>query len=219
MKRAVLTLSLGDRQDIFTYPKISMTNYAQRYNYELIVVDRNEKFKKPSQDIRSLKLSIIEYYLDYYDRIIFFDDTCLIHPYTMDLFELVPHEKLGAYIESKDFRRASDIEHCVDHFSKLENVELEYKPNMIMVNSGVLVLSKIHQPLFRLNNHTIDRLQTDVYDLGLKYNYVGSRIRANWGQIDDKIDENRIFHMTRGSGDTTKRAFFLEQLYYKLSFL
>ena len=153
-KHLLLTISIGNlRKQLTEYTLFWMKNYCKKYDIEFKLVDELPQDFPSSLDIRFSKLYIIYKLLDTYDRIIFLDDSCIIHSKCPNLFEIVNEKKLGAYIESNEFDRKEDIKNITNH------MELKYNNNMIMINTGVLVISKIHKNMFDLSNINIMKLR------------------------------------------------------------
>jgi hypothetical protein len=234
-KSLILTISLGDRKDIFKYTRPTIEAYAKKYGHELIIIDTYGQFKKHSISIWFTQIDIIKHYLNYYDRIAYFDDTCIIHPETKSLFNIVPETMFGAYIESRDFDRKlglgdkgkNSIRLAYDHYSQFESEPFQYSNEFIMINAGVLVISKIHQHLFETNKYQLKPLtfhdqcftsyqlnknRTGVFDLGIKYNTVGSYLQLHKNNLKSLVNNgnHRVFHVTRGAGE--ERLSFLRQI-------
>lgn len=211
-KHLLLTISIGNlRKQLTEYTLFWMKNYCKKYDIEFKLVDELPQDFPSSLDIRFSKLYIIYKLLDTYDRIIFLDDSCIIHSKCPNLFEIVNEKKLGAYIESNEFDRKEDIKNITNH------MELKYNNNMIMINTGVLVISKIHKNMFDLSNinimklrkmptgfkdqsiicYFINKLNINIQNLSLKYNLVGSIIK----DLKFNINDYFIFHFTRGCGE------------------
>ena len=96
-------------------------------------------------------------------------------------------------------------------------MDLGYNNNMIMINTGVLVISKIHKNIFDLSNidimklknmpgsfrdqaiicYFINKFGVHIQNLTKKYNLVGSIIK----DLKFNINDYFIFHFTRGCGE------------------
>ena len=229
LKYLILVISLGKRNNIIKYTSKLLEDYSKKINIELKIINNYDNFKKSKCHILFSKTEIINYYLDLYDRIIYLDDTCIVSPNTPNLFDLVPENKLGAYIESNDFFRkeggglgnwgVESIKNAYNYYSKQEhNNNLTYSPDFVMINTGVMVLSKCHKYLFNTDNYTLDFLSfgdqcfisyqinknnSELFDIGTKYNTVGSVLLQNRRKLHKLIntDKHMIFHVTKGSGN------------------
>jgi len=227
LSTAILTISLGENRNFINYTKNSMENYARKINSEFILISKWDSFvDKKTSDNRFIKLEIIHFYCKQYDRLIYLDDTVYITPNCKDLFNLVPESHLGAFIESKIFNRNTCMREVINHYSQYDKWDKNSK-NILMINSGVMVLSKIHFSLFDTSKYVLKnfgftdqayisyqicRQIINVYDINNTYNYVGSQIMRS---MTNKIRENamyetiHIFHVTSFIKD---RKFILKKL-------
>ena len=92
--------------------------------------------------------------LDEWDRIIFMDADLIVSPDCPNLFDLVPPTHLGAFEEGKIEGRQGSL------LAALHDYDIKTKRPYLgsYFNSGLMVLSKIHQHLFIWpdNNKTVD---------------------------------------------------------------
>jgi len=175
-------------QDFFKYLKPSFENYCNRYNIDLII-NTSEKVK------HTIKISIrgmferfqIYDLLNVYDRVCYIDSDIYIKSDSPNIFDVVSQNRFGIYCESRDVNRDAFIGHMKNHFKLNDNIGLYY-------NSGVLVASQMHKPMFNvmmLNkffdkpgivagnwpdqdyiNYYIYRKGVSVYDIGYRFNYL-----------------------------------------------
>ena len=163
MKHLVLTASFGDRPfKKFTID--SQQKYADRIGADFRCVeefDVDEKFNqiplgRGGNTAYLIKLLVIQDALREYDRVIWFDDTCIVSSNTPSLFDTVPVELFAAHNEG-----------ILDWVLADEQTKGMYErngfPNIITsqnyFNTGVMVVSKAHSPLFEDNI---------IIDLGVK---------------------------------------------------
>ena len=231
-RHLLLMYSIGKERDEFTkYSKILCEMYAKKHDIDFIFLNSFNNEKK-YKDIRFLKLDIIYYYLHKYERVMYLDDTCLINPSCENLFNIVNEKKIGAMIESNYFNRKQ-------YFKRLVKILLKEDINVsdwIMINNGVLVVSKHHKNLFYIHEHykniinekndsldfkdqsfTTIKLNTikpkyEIFDLTLKYNLVGSKILKLYNNNEiKKCMDYKICHITRGTKD--KRTKIIKEIY------
>jgi hypothetical protein len=135
----------------------------------------------------------VHFLFDTYDRIVQFDDTCMVSPLTPNLAELVPEQAIGCFIEGRHRSEAFN--------SYLENHMRAYRrsttlPRERFYNNGVAIYSRSHAPLFDLSSipwpivaadtifptggylsHRADTLGFPLFDLGFAFNFAGSKIK------------------------------------------
>ena len=188
---AILSISLRENINFIDYTKYSMENYAKKIKAEFILITSWKNFvDKKSSENRFIKLEIIHFYCKQYDRLIYFDDTVYITPNCKNLFELVPENCLGGFIESKLFNRGGCMANAIKYYSQFDKWDKNSK-NILMINSGVMVLSKNHSSLFDSSNYILKsfgfidqafisyqicRQGINMYDITDRYNYCGSQI-------------------------------------------
>ena len=139
MKTAVVTICSGsffERLAVITHPTIEA--YARRIGAEFIVWRDFAGHTMPHY--QKLELGKL---LNDYDRVLFLDTDILVRDDTPDLFQLVPEDSLGMLEESKFVDRKVDtIQFMMAVGHDARTWDGKY------YNSGVMVLSKRHQPLF-----------------------------------------------------------------------
>lgn len=216
-KYAILTISLGER-DYLKYTLKSMKNYAKKLSCELIVITEWDNFKdRKNNSNRFIKLEIIHHFCQQYDRLIYFDDTVYINPKANNLFEIVPNYFLGAWIESNIKDRKQVMINAMNYYSNFDNWT-NYPKDPIMINSGVLVLSKNHYNIFDSSNYILKnfgfndqefisykicKMNINIHDIGNENNFVGSQIQNHIQnkELAEKLYKNiLIFHVTSGTG-------------------
>jgi len=213
----ILTISIGQRPwTKLTIPL--MKKYAEKHGYEFKLI--SDKFTS-EKNAKEHKCSIYQL-LDTYDRILYLDDTCIIHPKCPDLFNLVSENLLGVLIESPTFFELTQTlkNACMTYNGFYDDKDIRW------FNSGVMVISRQHKEMFLPSkfylvngffdqayfNATRIKNNIEIYDLTEKYNYLGSMIRKNKNLFDIKNDIF-IYHLTRSTGNRIEVA---KKLYLKV---
>lgn len=130
-------------------------SYADKIKADFIVIDDCRMSSHPVLE----KLRVSDY-LEDYDRIILMDADIVIRPDCPNLFDLIPEDRLGAYNEGGacPFDELRDIRLRVTaetgKFYSLEppdwTASKEIWSNLPYYNSGLMVLSKQHKPIFHI---------------------------------------------------------------------
>lgn len=182
MKTAVVTLCI-DENDIgwegmsnTTHPIIK--GYSDRIKSDFILINLPQVNAK---DVGFEKCQLGNL-LQYYDRIIYFDTDIIITKDCPNLFDIVPERDLGAFIESEYSFYSDEVRHTIRIRRTQEKLgEIGWVKDYF--NTGVMVLSKKHAPMFELaGNYIVDlREQTQlnyncrklgfwVHDIGIRLN-------------------------------------------------
>ena len=188
-----------------------MMSYASRYNYDLIIHDTPlcdlfspSDFSRFQHYGRCQKIYIESIFNDY-DRVLQLDDTVFLSPLAPDLAEIVPSQCLGALVEGKG--RLSEY---LSRHQKLYGLS-EPMPGGRLYNNGVALYSKAHQILFEsIDWKTIAKDEyfptggylsykayinnIEIFDIGPKFNFVGSRIR----RLEAFRPDVFFYHLTSG---------------------
>lgn len=181
MKKAVVTMCIGDKWDTLknlTFPTIS--DYAKRIGADFIVID--QAIIHP-QEVGFEKFQMFKI-LSYYDRIIYLDADLIVTKKCPDLFDIVPEDEIGAFIESDYWMYSEDVDHR-QRMVEVQKVLGNIGWNKDYINTGVLVLSKRHKWIFDLSqnqkcvidlreqtqlNYNIKKLGYWVYNIGMRFN-------------------------------------------------
>ncbi|MBV32391.1 MAG: hypothetical protein CMK36_02980 [Porticoccaceae bacterium] len=197
----------------FYHPILKLLHFTNRFR---VLRRLNQYFGTSRYWILRQKLVAMTRFLKRYDRIIYLDATCVIHPDCPKLLELVPETQLGAVNEVNCGRNLSTAE--LEDFEKAYGkYSSEAWVKRTWLNSGVLVLSKCHRKLVRppwklsrysvygdqgYLNAQIQRHSAPIHELGQEYNLIGSRIPSYLST--PKLNDVRIAHVTGGyPGDRT----------------
>lgn len=165
-------------------------SYCNKHNIDLIV-NRTEKVKHTVRLPIKGMFERFQLYdlLEKYDRACYIDSDIYIKNNSPNIFDFVPTTKLGIYCESKDVNRDAFISHMKRNLKIDDNIPVYY-------NSGVLVASKIHKQIFKLDklnkffdkpnivpglwpdqdylNYYIHKHDVNVYNIGYKFNFLKS---------------------------------------------
>ena len=212
---AVVSLSIG-RRPWFKYVLKWMRIYADRHQYDLKIID------KPLAQINIDNFDSYRNYgcfnklyigtlLDDYERIIYFDDTCMISPLLEPLVKLVPDEYLGCWVEG--VMGDKDYTTYLQEHKRIYSLD-EPMPREMFFNSGVMVLSRAHKALFK--NISIDRRMLKdskfndqgylslrafeeslpLMDIGKWRNFVGSKLRRALKDSKFNYGLIKVAHLT-----------------------
>lgn len=171
----VLTISIGNYYEkISEYTLPFIKRYAEKINADFININ---KFDSQYITQKWNKFHIHEL-LNKYKRILYLDIDMIIREDCPNLFEIVPENKLGMFNEGKYVPRFEFLEQASEYYK-----EPLKKWNGKFYNSGVMVISRIHKPIFKLPRG-IDFVETDqpyinlrilndkveMFDLDFKFN-------------------------------------------------
>lgn len=139
--RAVVTASVGDAfTELGRVTQPLMETYARRCGADFVVIDKPALAGRFGLPARYEKFQLFDL-LDQYERVLFLDNDILVSPDAPDVFLHVPVEAFAAASETGFSRAALDIE--------LTQQVLGALPwRMPYFNTGVMVASAVHRPLF-----------------------------------------------------------------------
>ncbi|MGH9895595.1 MAG: hypothetical protein ACREA0_27155, partial [bacterium] len=139
------------------------------------------------------------------------DDTCIIAPTTADFARAVPEGEIGCWVEGR-FRGTGFDAYLKEHALLYERASP--LPRERFYNSGVVVYSRRHAPLFDAASIPWEKIKADrafptqgylshrseihqfaLFDLGAAFNRIGSEI-ARSGDIGKILDTTYVFHLT-----------------------
>jgi len=179
MKTAVVTLCIGEEWERIadlTHPTIK--SYSNKIKSDFILINYPQINAK---DIGFEKCQLYNI-LDYYDRVIYLDTDIIVTERCPNLFEVVPENDLGAFIESNYWQYSNEV----NHFERIKNIQERLgniKWTKDYFNTGVMVLSKKHKNMFKLDKkYIVDlREQTQlnyhskllgfwIHDIGIRFN-------------------------------------------------
>lgn len=186
MKLAIVTraYNINDITKL-THPIIK--RYANSVNADFLIIDQ------PNLKMSSFHNEIFQIYdfFDTYDRICIIDSDIIINNLP-NIFDIVDYHSVGVCFEDNLARKNNRI-FFIKKISKIYNIQ-GFKTGYI--NSGFMVVSKIHKELFNYNDPIYDELGYDdvelsyrifkyrfnVHKLSYKFNHMSSHseIGLNW---------------------------------------
>src|SRR3989344_1081246 len=184
MKKLVLTIAMGDyyrQMGEVTHPLIK--KYADQIKADFEVITE----QKISQTTPHWEKFQIFNFLNDYDRILFLDTDIIIRGDTPDLFTLVPESNLGAFNEAPYTGRNSGA--VMRQIAEAYGQDLPVWDGRYF-NTGVMVLSRVHQPLFIKPAREIESFYEQSY-----LNLVFARARVLITELDWRF--NRTVDMDR----------------------
>lgn len=193
MRKALVTLNIGNRKEA-ELSRPLREHYCQRHGFEPIVIrERCFRLKpnrwKPRLGIHLEKFQIGRLFADY-DRIAYLDSDVLIHPEAPDLFAEVAPDEIGCVFEDV----GDEAWKREEEWQKAEALLGPVPGKFRYFNAGVLVLGKVHQPLFNLElgipggrwpdqtflNYHSRKLGMAVKELPRKFNFLPTF--PGWGE-------------------------------------
>ena len=136
-----MTIAIGKVYEAIgkiTHPSIKA--YAQKIGAEFVCID---KLKISETSPHYEKFQIYDL-LNKYERIAFIDTDIIIREDTPNLFDIVPYTSLGIFNEGRYMDRTEAM------MSVCREYEEEIKQwNGNYYNTGVMIISRIHKPLFK----------------------------------------------------------------------
>lgn len=154
MKNLVLTASFGDRP-FKKYTIDSQQRYAEKIGADFRCVeefDVDDRYDFPigrkGNKAYLIKLLVVQQALEEYDRVIWFDDTCVVSSDTPNLFDIVPYELFGAHNEGILGWVLAD-EQTKSLYERHDMPNIITSQNYF--NTGVMVVSQHHQTIFSDN--------------------------------------------------------------------
>lgn len=168
MKKLILTIAIGEKYAALgavTHPTIA--RYAARIGADFVVI-REQKISRTTPHWE--KFQIFDF-LGEYDRVLFLDSDLIIRADCPDLFALVPETHIGAVDEaSYAMRDVARIMCDVAVAYGVPPTELDFvstKSNSVgggsYFNTGVMVVSREHRPLFRKPEREVNHFFEQSY--------------------------------------------------------
>lgn len=143
---AIMTIVSGEKyRKIWERSEPFFTAYADKCGADLLVL------KEIPPNLPSphwAKFSIYELLKKQYDRVAFIDADIIIRTDSPNIFELVPEEKFGIFNEGLYTPRSI----CIYEVKKVYNIELPAWDGKTYYNTGVMVASREHRHVFRVDD-------------------------------------------------------------------
>lgn len=145
-RTAIMTIVAGPKyQKIWEMNESFFNSYADRIGADLLVLkDIPSHLPSPHW----AKFSIYELLKKQYSRIAFIDADILIRPDTPSLFDVVPEDEFGIFNEG--FYTPRSI--CLHEVKKVYDVDLPNWNGKDYYNTGVMVVSRKHRHIFKVND-------------------------------------------------------------------
>jgi ADP-heptose:LPS heptosyltransferase/lipopolysaccharide biosynthesis glycosyltransferase len=142
-RKAITTIVSGEKyKAIWERVESYFIAYAERCDAELIVMSEGDV---PSA--HWLKFGMYDLLHKQFDRIAFIDADILIRPDTPSLFDIVPEDQFGIFNEGFYTPRSM----CIHEVKKVYNVELPNWNGADYYNTGVMIVSRQHRHIFKVN--------------------------------------------------------------------
>jgi hypothetical protein len=155
-KTCIVTISIGDvYSDIASLTHPSIKEYAEKIGADFYAIDE----KAISQTTPHWEKFQIYHLLGIYDRIIYVDSDVIIRDDCPNLFDIVPETHLGMFNEAPFTDRSKElmIDICRSYNTTLDSWNGKY------YNTGVMVVSKYHQQLFKKPEQEISNFYEQSY--------------------------------------------------------
>lgn len=146
MSKAILTVVSGDKfEKIWQRSEPFFIKYAERCDADLLVLKGTEN-NLPSP--HWIKFSIRDLLKKDYDRIAFVDADIIIRDDAPSLFDIVPEDQFGIFNEGAFTPRNV----CIYEVMKVYNVKDFKYDGTTYYNTGVMVASRKHRHIFKVND-------------------------------------------------------------------
>lgn len=197
MTKAILTIVSGDKyNEIWKRVEPYFVAYAEKCDAELIVMSDGNV---PSA--HWLKFSIYDLLRKQFDRIAFIDADILIRPDAPSLFDIVPEDQFGIFNEGYYTPRAI----CLHEVKKVYNVDLSKWDGNTYYNTGVMVVSRCHRHIFKVQGEI--RQLRNAYG---EQTYLNMRIIQSGIKVHIlEPTFNRMCMMDRITGMTRLDSYFI----------
>jgi lipopolysaccharide biosynthesis glycosyltransferase len=137
----VITLAIGqEAEELYALSSDSIQAYARKISADFACIHQ-DVFSDSDIPPYYNKLKIGDY-LEIYDRVLYLDCDLIVKPNTPNIFDLVPINAIGVINEACFNNYDQEIVGVKNALGQLDNWQEDY------FNSGVIVVSKIHKPLF-----------------------------------------------------------------------
>lgn len=200
MKTLVLTIAIGEyyqKMGEITHPL--MRRYAERIGADFSVITEQEI----SQTTAHWEKFQIAEFLDRYDRILFLDTDIIVRGDCPNLFEFVPEHALGAFDETAYY---TDAHERMEKMASAYGIDIA-EWNGQYVNTGVMVISKIHAPLFAKPAQELEDFYEQTY-----LNLVFASCKTPMFPLDFRF--NRMHPMNAHTGEPRLSSYIVHYAGY-----
>ena len=169
-----------------------MRVYADRVGAEFIVITSHDAASKSPHFAKYCLYDLLKVY----QRILYVDSDALIVPNCPNLFEIVPINQLGVFLEENEAtptRRTSEIQEICGVIDGWTGTYF---------NSGVMVLSSVHRAMFdpALQQNSVGcefeqaQLNWNVHKMGISIFNIGRTFNHIVWELDDSRYHSYIIH-------------------------
>jgi ADP-heptose:LPS heptosyltransferase len=196
-KKAIVTIVSGEKYgEIWKRVEPYFIAYAEKCDAELIVMREGNV---PSA--HWLKFGIYDLLHKEFNRVAFIDADILIRPDTPSLFDIVPEDAFGIFNEGYYTPRSV----CLHEVKKVYNVDLPNWNGKDYFNTGVMVISRCHRHIFKVQSE-IKHLRNAFGE----QTYLNMRIMQSGTKIHHlDFNFNRMCIMDRITGMTRLDSFLV----------
>ena len=199
---------ISDPKLISHYTLPRMKAYADKVGAEFLVIKDLMGYDDPC----FVKFEIGKL-LEKYDRVLFLDCDVMVDIDTPNLFDTVPEDKLGVYMESDDVsERLEQTEH-IWNFNKLENDGCKQ-----MFNAGVMLLSQCHKDIIRPLPEHVTAKDLFRFREQIWFNYIFRdvdmhRLDHRWNHMDlSQQPEDGVYFRHYAAGDRKKLLNIIKEI-------
>ncbi len=194
MKTAIVTIAIGDTyQNLAKMTHASIAAYAKKINAKFIVIDA-VKVSVTSPHFEKFQIYDL---LNEYDRILYIDTDAIVREDCPNIFDIIKPDSLGIFNEGKLADRVEAINQTCAAYN--ENIK---DWNGAYYNTGVMVVSRIHKPLFKKPEKEIWNFYEQSY-LNLRILKDGIKVQ----ELDHVF--NRISVVDKATGDHRLKSYIV----------
>jgi len=241
----ILTICLGKDRNYIDYTRKSMIDYAKRTGSDIKILNDDDavikKYSAMFSQLKSgrsyggtsyfLKVALTGHYLEKYSKVLWLDDTCIVGPKVVNLFDKVRDGEVGACPDKPncaapvtDFNFIKDTSGFkIDIYTYINSGVVVYTKGMrhLLSVDNMLENNRLFegpQPeqgylnyLFQINKVPIILFDRKYNDMVLNIDYVEHYNSKKAGSISKIVDKkfvkshkSHIFHITGWWGDTNR---------------
>lgn len=185
--KALVTIAISDESRKFAALTLPyMHRYGKRIGADVVVIDEKWSYQGPTPHYAKM---ICGELLERYEKVLFLDNDVLVALDCPDIFEVVPDTHFGAFVVD-GYTNFHD-----SGIRLIQEILPDIKWQKPYFNSGVLVASRVHQPVFDVAsadfrkwiadeasaqptwfdqtylNYKIQQLGIPLFDIGYKFNH------------------------------------------------
>jgi len=202
MSNLIYTISINDKfKKVSDYTIPLMQEYAKKCDCDFYISKHQLDYEHPffvKYEIGKL--------LDKHDRILFIDADVAIRDNAPNVFNVVPDNKLGVYVESENVPER--LSQC-NFFWNLN--KLKHNGCKRMFNTGVMLFSQCHKDIIKPHPPHITMNKLGRFADEIWFNYIFKdtdlyRLSHKWNHMDlsGKPDNESIYFRHYAAGDRKK---------------